>query len=116
MKDDLIESLENFESLCREHRQQLSKVLAGWTRQVLVQPDDLEASFTIDAQEGVITTREGSPAQPDLAITGSAAILADLFWGDIGPTEPYMKGDLRIKGSEDDLLKVDFITLLIWGE
>jgi hypothetical protein len=39
-----------------------------------------------------------------------------MFFGDITPTEPYLNGSLKILGSEDDITRLDFISLLIWGE
>jgi hypothetical protein len=40
----------------------------------------------------------------------------DLFSGRITPTEPYLNGTLRVLGSEEDVMRLDFISLMIWGE
>jgi hypothetical protein len=49
-------------------------------------------------------------------VISDSETLADIFYGDITPTGPYNNGTLRIIGSEDDIIRLDFISLMIWGE
>jgi hypothetical protein len=39
-----------------------------------------------------------------------------MFYGDITPTQPYLNGTLKVLGTEDDIVRLDFISLMIWGE
>ncbi|MHB8918226.1 MAG: SCP2 sterol-binding domain-containing protein [Desulfocucumaceae bacterium] len=87
-----------------------------WDRAVLVLADDIESAHTLMLKEGELSFSGGKTADPDLTVIANSDVLADMFFGDITPTEPYMNGTLRIIGSEDDILRLDFISLLIWGE
>lgn len=87
-----------------------------WDRNVLILADDVESSHTLTLKDGELSFAGGKTAEPDLTVISNSDTLADMFYGDITPTEPYINGTLRIIGSEDDILRLDFISLLIWSE
>ncbi len=87
-----------------------------WNRVVLIEANDVESKHTLILKDGELTVCEGATDNPDIIVTADSETLADLFYGDITPTEPYMNGTLIIKGSEDDIVRLDFISLMIWGE
>lgn len=87
-----------------------------WDRVILISADDIASHYTLILNGGELTVKEGQVGEPDLVVMADSETLTDLFYGDITPTEPYMKGILRIKGNEDDIVRLDFISLLIWGE
>jgi putative sterol carrier protein len=87
-----------------------------WDRVVLVQASDIPSQHTLELRNGELSVREGAPPRADLTVISDSETLADLFYGDITPTEPYMNGTLKIIGSEDDIVHLDFISLMIWGE
>ncbi|MCY0885003.1 MAG: sterol carrier protein [Firmicutes bacterium] len=87
-----------------------------WNRTVLVAPADGAAGpYWIRTREGQVSWGQGEP-EWDLRIEGPAAVLEAVFSGRMTPTEPYDNGDLLVKGSQEDLLRLDVITLLLWGE
>ncbi|TYO96145.1 SCP2 sterol-binding domain-containing protein [Desulfallas thermosapovorans] len=89
-----------------------------WNRVILIEASDIKSQHTLTLQNGELSITEGGPKNQnaDLVVTSDSETLADLFYGDITPTEPYMNGTLVIKGSEDDIVRLDFISLMIWGE
>jgi putative sterol carrier protein len=87
-----------------------------WNRIVVVQATDVESLHTLTLLDGVVSLKEGKSNDPDLTVISDSETLADIFYGDITPTEPYNNGSLRIIGSEDDIIRLDFISLMIWGE
>lgn len=87
-----------------------------WDRVIQVLTTDIQSAHTLELKNGELTFREGGTDNPDLTVLSDSEILADMFYGDITPTEPYMNGTLRIMGSEDDIIRLDFISLMIWGE
>ncbi|MFZ5642015.1 MAG: SCP2 sterol-binding domain-containing protein [Bacillota bacterium] len=112
---EITESLEAFEEAYSKNAR-LKVMNRDWDRNVLILADDTESQHTLILKEGELSFTEGKTAEPDLTVISNSDILADMFFGDITPTEPYMNGTLRIIGSEDDILRLDFISLLIWGE
>lgn len=96
--------------------QRLKIMNLDWDRNVLVLAEDVESEHTLTLEKGELTMAEGKKAEPDLTVISDSETLVDMFYGDITPAEPYMNGSLKIIGSEDDILRLDFISLLIWGE
>ena len=87
-----------------------------WDRVVVIRATDVDSLHTLSLHEGMISLREGTTDNPDLTVISDSETLADIFYGDITPTEPYNNGTLKIMGSEDDIIRLDFISLMIWGE
>lgn len=112
---EITESLEAFAQAYSENAR-LKVMNRDWDRNVLVIAEDIESVHTMVLKDGELSFSEEKKGEPDLTVISNSDILADMFFGDITPTEPYMNGTLRIIGSEDDILRLDFISLLIWGE
>jgi putative sterol carrier protein len=87
-----------------------------WDRTVLVLANDIESVHTMVLKDGELSLRQGRQGEPDMTVISDGDTLAAMFFGDITPTEPYLNGTLKIIGSEDDIMRLDFISLLIWGE
>ena len=87
-----------------------------WDRVIMIKATDVESLHTLTLKKGQLSLKEGHSEDPDLTVISDSETLADIFYGDITPTEPYNDGTLRIMGAEDDIIRLDFISLLIWGE
>jgi putative sterol carrier protein len=87
-----------------------------WNRVVVVKATDIESVHSWTLKNGVLALKEGEAGDPDLTVISDSETLTDIFYGDITPIEPYNNGTLRIMGSEDDITRLDFICLMIWGE
>ncbi|MDD3653668.1 MAG: alkyl sulfatase C-terminal domain-containing protein, partial [Desulfotomaculaceae bacterium] len=85
-------------------------------RVVVIKATDIDSYHTLTVWEGVVSLIEGTAEKPDLTVISDSETLADIFYGDITPTEPYNNGTLKIMGQEDDIIRLDFISLMIWGE
>lgn len=94
----------------------LKKMNVDWDRIVLVQANDISSKHTFVLRKGELTVAEGPPEKPDITIISDSETLADMFYGDTTPTEPYNNGTLKVLGTEDDIVRLDFISLMIWGE
>ncbi|WP_027716969.1 SCP2 sterol-binding domain-containing protein [Desulfovirgula thermocuniculi] len=96
--------------------ERLKQMNRDWDRVILIEASDIPSRHTLELRGGELSVREGAPPRPDLVVIADSETLTDLFYGDITPTEPYMNGTLKIIGSEDDIVRLDFISLMIWGE
>jgi len=112
--EEIAESLRAF---CEgyNNNQRLKEMNRDWQRVVLVQASDSNDAFTLEVTGPELFFRPGAPENPDLKVVAASDILADLFWGDLNPTGPYMDGSLKLFGSEEDIVRLDIISLLIWG-
>ena len=114
-RQELHDSLINFQNLYNANTQ-LKQMNKDWDRVVLVRATDTGDAFTVITKAGQVTVLEGPPPGHQMEITADSETLTNLFFGEIGPTEPYMNGTLKVKGTEADVLRLDFVTAMIWGE
>ncbi len=113
--EEITASLNHFCTNCNQN-ERLKIMNRDWNRVILVRAEDITSEHTIVMENGQMNITTGAPAAANLTVSAGSEILADLFYGDITPAEPYMNGTLKVKGSEEDILRLDFITLMIWGE
>lgn len=114
-KEELQGSLEAFCQSCNEN-ERLKIMNKDWNRIINIQATDMGAEFTFTYQDGIANFKAGLTKGADLVVNSDSETLTDMFYGDISPTEPYNNGILKVLGSEDDLMRLDFIILMIWGE
>ena len=112
---EIRESLRVFEESYNSN-ERLKIMNKDWERVVAIKATDIQSEHTLIVREGVVSLGDGLSGAADLTVISDSETLADIFYGDITPTEPYNNGTLRIIGQEDDILRLDFISLMIWGE
>lgn len=113
--EEITESLQSFKDSYQANSK-LKVMNKDWDRNVWVLANDIESAHTLIVRDGELSFAEGRQGEPNLTVISDSETLADMFFGDITPTEPYLSGALKIAGSEDDILRLDIISLLIWGE
>ncbi len=109
----------SLQSFCEGYKKnsKLELMNRDWNRVIIIKASDIDSQHIMTLRNGELAVVQGvSDQNPDLVVTSDSETLADLFYGDITPTEPYMNGTLVIQGSEDDIVRLDFISLMIWGE
>jgi len=111
----LSEALEQFAIACNSNAR-LREMNRDWTRRIQLDPDDTHRPHFLTCTAGEVSAAQGSVENPDMRIQASEQILTQIFSGEITPTEPYNAGDLLVRGQQDDLMRLDILTLLIWGE
>ena len=112
------------QSFCEGYQsnKKLKQMNKDWNRIITVEASDLDSLHRIILADGELSFVAGAAVAgtelegPDLAVTSDSETLTDLFYGDITPTEPYLNGSLTIRGSEEDIIRLDIISLMIWGE
>lgn len=113
--EEIVASLIAFEEGYNKNKK-LKIMNRDWNRVILIKASDVSSEHTLVLKDGELSVNGRVAEQPDLVVTSDSETLADLFYGDITPTEPYMNGTLTIQGTEDDIVRLDFISLMIWGE
>jgi hypothetical protein len=112
---ELIGALETFVQQCN-HNQRLKEMNRDWDRRILLGCDDDGEQHWIESRAGALSCGLGPIAEPHLEIRAPHQTLYEIFSGQLSPTEPYNQGDLLVRGQQDDVLRLDILTLLIWGE
>lgn len=111
----LHEALQQFVMECNQN-ERLREMNRDWTRRIQLEPDDTHSAHWLISEAGLISAGVGPVDNPDMLIQAPEDTLTAIFSGQMTPTEPYNNGDLLVRGQQDDMMRLDILTLLIWGE
>ena len=81
----------------------------GWTRTITIAASDTGESVTIRAIDGRLSEALGAAQTPDVVITSDNATLCEVLALRMSPNEPYVFGELTVRGAEADFLRIDYI-------
>ena len=91
----------------------LKRMLRGWDRVVHLEATDTGDGFTVtvrdQALDPLVAGREGTP---DLVVRATSEDFADMFWGDLNPSEKYMSGEIVLSGSQEDVMRLDAMSMV----
>lgn len=111
---EILDALADYQIQCNQNAR-LRRMQKDWTRRLHFQATDTGDSFTMVVVEGEITAwlagREGTP---DVVVNATSEDLCDMFWGDLNPTQKYLRGEIIVKASPEDVMRLDAISLIIW--
>jgi putative sterol carrier protein len=112
--DEVRDSLTSFAESCNDNAQ-LRVMNKDWNKTIEIHATDLSADYTVITNNGEVTAQDGKPATADMIIQANSEVLTQVFYGEVSPNEPYNEGTLRVQGTEQDILHLDFITAMLWG-
>lgn len=97
---------------------QLPQMTRGWDRAILLEPVDGAWVQALRVQGGrmALLPADVRPAAAEIVLRAPSDLLAAIFRGETSPTEPYLDGRLVVQSSEEDMMKLDIFTLMVWGE
>ncbi len=114
--DEIFEALEDFKIQCNGNKR-LRRMQRDWSRVIHYKGLETGDLFTSTIKEGEMISNEiGGNGTPDVVIETDSETLCDMFWGDINPTQKYLKGEIKVKGSQEDVMRIDAMTAIIWPE
>lgn len=111
---------EELKEACADYVQQAQKSqrvvrsLRNWNCVIYLEAVDIEAGFTLEIKNTVLTLHDGVYDKPDLIVRGSSEDLADIFWCDANPASNYMQGAIAVQGSQENVMRLDAMSLLIY--
>jgi putative sterol carrier protein len=114
-REELREALDDYVANAGKNERVL-RSLKSWDCVVYFEATDIDASFTMHIKGGKATVAEGAQEQPDLIVRGGSEDLANIFWCDENPASNYMQGAIKVQGSQEDVMRLDAMALLIYLE
>jgi putative sterol carrier protein len=115
-QDEISEALVDYAARCNSN-EKLRKMLQGWTRTVHFRAVDTGDAFTVRISDGQIVAWEpGAAGDADLVVSASSEDLCDMFWGDLNPVQKYLNGEIVVRGSAADVMRIDAMASLIWAD
>lgn len=114
---EVLEAMQEYAKLSNANSR-LKKMNRDWSKTIQFHANDLKQDFTMIVKTGeVMETRAGLPTSPpDIVISATSEIFCDMFWGDLNPTQKYLTGELQVKGSQEDIMRLDAISAVICPE
>jgi hypothetical protein len=113
----LKDCLADFQQRFNDHTR-VKKLIPKWDRFIVVEASDSAAVATMVIKDLFMTeVRAGAhpgPTDPIL-LQASEPTLIRIFSGDYNPAHALIEGDLAVFSSEKDKVKLEAITMVIWG-
>lgn len=114
--EELDEALADYTVSCNTN-ERLRKMQRDWTKVLHFICSDNGVTFTMDVDRGeIVATREGHVGVPDVVVTTTSETFCDMFWGDLNPIQKYLRGEIAVKGSQEDVMRLDAICYVIWPD
>jgi putative sterol carrier protein len=117
--ETLADCLRDFQSRFNAN-EQVKKLVRGWDRSILLEATDSDAIFTVTLQGLLITDvkarNETDPDDDNLVhLQASEENLIRILSGDYQPATALIDGELAVFSSEPDKVKLEAISIVIWG-
>ena len=114
--DELAEALADYTVTCNTN-ERLRKMQRDWSRTLHFSCSDTGTTFSMEVLEGEIrSTAAGHVGTPDIVVTTDSETFCDMFWGDLNPVQKYLRGEISVRGSQEDIMRLDAISYVIWPD
>lgn len=114
-REELREALDDYVANASKNERVL-RSLKNWNCIIYIEATDIGAGFSMTINAGKATVSDGMQGQPDLIVRGNSEDLTNIFWGDENPASNYMQGAIKVQGSQEDVMRLDAMALLIYLE
>ncbi|MFZ5814112.1 MAG: SCP2 sterol-binding domain-containing protein [Bacillota bacterium] len=113
---EILEALADYQLQCNGN-ERLRRMQKDWTKRLHFYATDTGDWFTMEVVAGEITAfAAGQAGVPDIVVQATSEDLCDMFWGDLNPSRKYLRGEIIVKASPEDVMRLDAITMIIWPE
>jgi len=92
------------------------RLVSGWDRLIEIQVDDTGNSFFLETCNGVANIMtDPKSGHVNIIVEGSQNVIAGVFSGSKNPSSEVLDGNLALFGSDMDQIKLDALSLILWG-
>ena len=114
--EEIVEAYAQWMARCNAN-ERLKRMLKGWDRVVHLLVVDSGDTFTVEVHAGQLSELTvGRAGSPDLIVSATNEDFADMFWGDLNPSEKYVSGEIVLKGSPEDVMRIDAMSMIAFLE
>jgi hypothetical protein len=92
-----------------EARPDLVAEQRGWSPVIALGANDAGARVVVALEDGRVVPVAVERGAPTLEITGGLDTLCDVLTLRRDPNEPYLFGELSVRGAEGDFMRLDYI-------
>ena len=93
------------------------RLVKNWEPNIIIKSLNSEEIFTILIRDLKIESivEEEQKSEHQILLEADEDILHSIFDGQTNPAEAALNGDLFVFGDQKDQIKLDAVTLLVWG-
>lgn len=104
-----------FSRLCNANAN-LPKLIRKWDRYVHFTPTDSKEVYSLEVSGGVVSAVHCGALEGKQTLTVSAPtnVMMDVLAGRLNPADAVISSGLGVFGAEEDVMKLDAITLVLW--
>ena len=114
--DEIEEALADYTTTCNGN-ERLRRMQRDWTRTLHFRCADTDDTFTMEVVRGeIVATSAGHVGVPDIVVSTDSETFCDMFWGDLNPVQKYLRGEITVAGSQEDVMRLDAISYVIWPD
>ncbi len=114
--DELGEALADYQVTCNGN-ERLRKMQKDWSKTLHFHCEDNAVDFTMVVYHGeIVSYSDGHDGVPDIVVMTDSETFCDMFWGDLNPVAKYLRGEIKVRGSQEDVLRLDAISSIIWPD
>jgi hypothetical protein len=113
----LLEALETYREKVNGS-ERIRRMIANWDPHLVLVPSDREQSYYVKFDDCTVgPVHPGRPVQaPHLVeIEGSYTELLSIFTGRTNPAQSFLHGNISVFADDKDQVKLDAISLVLWG-
>jgi putative sterol carrier protein len=111
-REEIASAYADWRQRCNDN-DRLRRMLRGWDRVVHLVATDTGDRFTVVVHHQTLAELvDGTDDVADLIVTATSEDFADLFWGDLNPSEKYMSGEITLAGSSEDVMRLDAMSMV----
>ena len=117
-REELREALDDY-VMQAQKSERVVRSIRNWHCVIYIEASDLngkDKGFTMIVGNSETKVQDGTHEKPDLIIRGSSEDLTDIFWCDQNPASNYMQGAIKVQGSQENIMRLDAMSLLIYLE
>jgi len=116
MNPNLPQCLSTFVQSVNTHPS-VGKLLKGWEPLLTIEATDDGQRFHLRVQNSKVAEVGAADAETShsILVRGESTVLRDVFSGTVNPAQAYLEGNLEVFGSDRDQIKLDAISLVLWG-
>ena len=113
---EILQALADYQVNCNDNKR-LRRMQRDWTKLLHFNAEDTGDLFTMNVISGeIVSFGAGEEGTPDIIVTTISENLCDMFWGDLNPSQKYLQGEIRVKATQEDVVRLDAITMIIWPD
>lgn len=97
--------------------ERIGRILNGWSPNIYIEPRGADETYTLLCADNKITDVLDGRHEADhfVHLAAEPAVILQVFSGELNPSEAVLDGILSVFASDKDQVKLDAITLVLWG-